>query len=246
MRKIQRIPLPPGVNFELLRKQSAANARRGNPDFSPPRIWDNARGSRAVLAAAATLAKMAGDTERCMYCEDSHGTDIEHFWPKTPYPESLFVWRNLLLCCTECGRLKGQRFPLDETSSPLLLDPTVEEPWQHLDFDPETGNLVARFDIDRNAFSDKGKATVALLALDRREALARVYRRTHQRLAKITAEAIDDGNPNADLLIERLRGADDNGLIAWCFHGSGKDTEPFRGLRQTHPDLWDICCRYLT
>jgi hypothetical protein len=27
-----------------------------------------------------------------MYCLDSHATDIEHFWPKTPYPQRMFVW----------------------------------------------------------------------------------------------------------------------------------------------------------
>ncbi|EXJ14457.1 hypothetical protein D779_2598 [Imhoffiella purpurea] len=188
---------------------------------------------------------MAGDTERCMYCEDSHGSDIEHFWPKSHYPEQMFVWRNLLLCCTECGRLKGTRFPLDETDDPLLLDPTSEDPWQHLDFDPETGNIVPRFDIEQNAFSRKGDSTVAILELDRREALARVYLRTYRRLVQITADAIDDANPNLDYLVERLRAADDHGLIAWCLHGAGKTMDPFCVLREKHPDVWSICCECL-
>jgi len=153
----------------------------------------------------------------------------------------MFVWKNLLLCCTECGRLKGERFPLDETSQPLLLDPTTEDPWQHLDFDPETGNIVPRFDIDLNAFSRKGDATVVILNLDRREALARVYLRTYRRLAKIVAEALDEDSPNAEHLVERLRKVDDNGLIAWCFHWAGKNTQPFCVLHETHPDVWDVC-----
>ncbi|WP_213379090.1 hypothetical protein [Allochromatium tepidum] len=34
---------------------------------------------------------------------------------------------------------------MDETSDPLL-DLTSDDPRQHLDFDPETGNIVPRFD----------------------------------------------------------------------------------------------------
>ncbi|WP_156427859.1 hypothetical protein [Thiohalocapsa sp. ML1] len=98
-----------------------------------------------------------------MYCEDSHGTDIEHFRPKTPFPECLFVWTNMLLCCAECGRLKGKQFPTDAMGEPLLIDPTVDAPWEHLDFDPETGNVVARFDLERNAFCPKGEKTVETL-----------------------------------------------------------------------------------
>lgn len=241
MRRIRRLPLPPGTTFALLRKQVTANRLRAEPDFEPSRLWGNARKSKAVRAAETTLQDMAGCTERCMYCEDSHGSDIEHFWPKSTYPERLFVWRNLLLCCAECGRLKGKQFPLDETNDPLLLDPTSDDPWQHLDFDPETGNIVPRFDIERNAFSRKGDATVAILNLDRREALARVYLRTYRRLVKIALEAIDDPDPNADRLVKRLQATDDNGLIAWCIHGTGKTADPFRALRDTHPDVWDVC-----
>ncbi len=195
MRRIGRLPLPPGATFALLRKQAKANRLHAEPDFNPSKVWDNAR--------------------------------------------------NLLLCCAECGRLKGKQFPLDETNNPLLLDPTSDDPWRYLDFDPETGNIVPRFDIELNAFSRKGDSTVAILNLDRREALARVYLRTYRRLAKIIAEAIDDTNANADYLVERLRAADDHGLIAWCIHGIGQTMDPFCVLRDIHPDVWGVCCECL-
>jgi len=134
-----------------------------------------------------------GERERCMYCLDSHGTDIEHFWPKAPYPERMFTWSNLLLCCAECGRLKGDRFPLD-VGRPMLIDPTAEEPWQYLDFDPETGNLVARFDLDADDWSAKGQKTVELLQLDRREALATGYRRTYRRLAAVVEHFLSESS----------------------------------------------------
>lgn len=99
MRRIERLPLPSGVRFTLGRKQVRANRQRSEPGFNATRAWENARRSAAVRTAEATLKRMAGATERCMYCEDSHGTDIEHFRPKTPFPQYLFIWPNMLLCC---------------------------------------------------------------------------------------------------------------------------------------------------
>jgi hypothetical protein len=64
---------------------------------------------------------------------------MEHFRPKSRYSDQMFRWPNLLLCRTECERLKGDRFPLQH-GSPLLVDPTQEDPWQHIDFDPGTGD----------------------------------------------------------------------------------------------------------
>jgi uncharacterized protein (TIGR02646 family) len=188
---------------------------------------------------------MAGATERCMYCEDSHGTDIEHFRPKTPFPQYLFIWPNMLLCCAECGRLKGQQFPTDATETPLLIDPTAEDPWDHLDFDPDTGNVVARFLPDENAFSTKGEKTVELLHLDRREALSRVYRRSYLRIAKIVAAVLDAPEPEAEALVEQLRECDDSGLLSWCLSGNGQYLEPFSRLRTDCPLLWRICCHRL-
>lgn len=64
------------------------------------------------------------------------------------------------------------------------MDPTAEDPWDYLDFDPDTGSRVARFDGTSKRWSAKGEETVRLLQLDRREALAAGYRRTYLRLAK--------------------------------------------------------------
>jgi uncharacterized protein (TIGR02646 family) len=175
-----------------------------------------------------------------MYCLDSHGADIEHFWPKTPYPERMFLWPNLLLCCTECGRFKGERFPLENGQS-LLIDPTTEEPWNHLDFDPETGNLVAKFDLQENNWSAKGLKTVEVLQLDRREALAAGYIKTFRRLSSVVMGCLHAGAPSEDDLITSLKEADDHGLLGWCFYGTGQNISPFSEFRTQHPDSWTVC-----
>ncbi|MDR3414917.1 MAG: hypothetical protein P4L83_01915 [Nevskia sp.] len=221
-------------------RQRSADVKRAAGTLDVQSEWKNARKSKALKTVLGTLREMAGTRERCMYCGDSHGTDIDRFWPKAPYPERLFVWTNLLLGCTECGRFKGERLPL-QSGIPQLIDPTAEDPWEHLDFDPATGNIVARFDPAANNWMSKGTETVRLLQLDRREALAAGYQKTHLRIKSIIAQTLQGPVPQAETLIQALRAADDHGLSGWCFRGAGANESPFREFRAQHPGTWAVC-----
>jgi uncharacterized protein (TIGR02646 family) len=240
MRRVRRLDLDSEVQADLSDRQAAFDHRRTEATLDVQNEWRTARQTNALASVLATLRRMMGDRQRCMYCLDSHGTDIEHFWPKTTYPERLFVWLNLLLCCAECGRFKGDQFPLAD-GQPLLINPTAEDPWHDLDFDPRTGNVVARFNPDAGSYSEKGSKTVEVLQFDRREALATGCQRTFRRLARAVEEALNQAAPSAEALLTALREADDHGLLGWCFCASGQNETPFRDLRARHPALWDVC-----
>lgn len=239
MRRVIRQPLDAAVLNDLNRRQAEADQKQVAGTLHPANEWKAARQSQPLFSVLARLKTMMGERERCMYCLDSHGSDIEHFWPKTPYPGKMFRWPNLLLCCTECGRFKGEKFPLDN-DEPLLIDPTAEDPWLHLDFHPETGNIVARFDTRLNDWSSKGQKTVEILQLDRREALAVGYQKTFSRLSNVI-EQWQAHNEAVDALIASLRAADDHGLLGWCVLGTGQTISPFRDLQAQHPDAWAAC-----
>ena len=240
MRRVIRLPLDEDVQEKLNQRQAEADHKRMEDALRVNEEWQTARQGKPLLTVLATLKQMMGERQRCMYCLDSHGTDIEHFWPKAPYPERMFLWPNLLLCCAECGRLKGDRFPL-AAGQPMLIDPTAEEPWLYLDFDPTTGNVVARFDLDSDDWSPKGQRTVELLQLDRREALAAGYRRTYRRLAAQVERYLTESDSSTEKLVAGLRDADDHGLLGWCFMGTGQNMSPFRDLRERQPDVWATC-----
>ncbi|RTY78507.1 hypothetical protein EKA83_08815 [Pseudomonas veronii] len=124
---------------------------------------------------------MATGRSRCMYCEDSMGTDIDHFWPKSVYPDQAFVWGNYLLACSYCNsNQKRTQFPLDVNGEPLLIDPTNEDPELHLSLMPSTGEFsivgpkggesIRVFGLNDNLFPrrlPKGRrdALVSLVAL---------------------------------------------------------------------------------
>lgn len=237
MRAVKRSSLAEVEQAELDRRQSLVLEKSAAGLLSVEAEWKAARRSRSLKSVLANLQGMMGDTQRCMYCLDSHGTDIEHFWPKKPYPERMFQWPNLLLCCTNCGRYKGDRFPLLD-GQPLLIDPTATDPWTDLDFDPTTGNIFPRFDVSTNEESRKGVATVELLRLDRREALAAGHRRTFKKLCQSIRNALVEPNPSADELFELLREEDTHGLLGWCLEGNGQRVSPFGDLREQRPKVW--------
>jgi hypothetical protein len=86
------------------------------------------------------LARMAPGVQRCMYCGDSLGTDIDHFEPIREAPAGAFVWVNHLLACSYCNsNAKRDLFPRDAGGGPLLLDPTRDDPGAHLRLILRTG-----------------------------------------------------------------------------------------------------------
>ncbi|HEX8706027.1 MAG TPA: retron system putative HNH endonuclease [Myxococcaceae bacterium] len=164
MKKLNREPLsPPTMAFldERTRQVLAAT----DPKEETQRLW-KLQDNRAFEEIHATLKSMATGRQRCMYCEDSAATDIEHFWPKSHYPERAFSWSNYLLACSGCNsNYKREQFPLDETGAPLLLDPTVEDPREHLILSVKTGKYRPRTREGRE--SPKGQKSIEVFGLGR-------------------------------------------------------------------------------
>lgn len=189
------------------------------------------------------LRRMTGPRQRCMYCGDSHGTDIDHYRPKALFPQYLFQWPNLILSCTECGRFKGSQFPL-VGGGPGVVNPTAEDPWEFLDFDPRTGNITARFNAAANEWEPRGVATVSVLQLDRREALSEGCLRAYRRIAQLISAALSERAPSEEHLISEIRALDDLGLAE-----NGASIEAARAIdapfwtADSLPELWSACQR---
>ena len=240
MRRVFRRDLSEETERKLADEQSSTNQKYQNGTLNVEAEWKRARRNKPLNEALQALQVMAGNRQRCMYCGDSHGTDIEHFWPKSPFPKRMFRWTNMLLCCTDCGRKKGNRFPLDN-QQPLLIDPSVDNPWEFLDFDPDTGNITARYEQSSNDYTVKGLKTVEVLQFDRREAMARGYQRTFRRIKRCVEQALEQETIDAAALFHELGEADDHGLLGWCFDGLGSCVSPFAGLQANHPAVWESC-----
>lgn len=240
MRRVQRQNLPVAVARYLDGRQQRADAVRVAGTLDVEKTWKSARQTQKLTLVKVQLLQMAGGRQRCMYCSDSAGTDIEHFWPKAVYPERMFRWLNMLLCCTGCGRdCKGSEFPL-MNGTPVLLDPTVDDPWEFLDFSPATGILFAR--MSRNGKTTaKGTETVRVFQFAKRDAVTLGYQRSFRRVRKAIHTALADPSTVAESLISDLSDADEHGILGWCFRGAGVNEAPMADLRQARPDIWKAC-----
>lgn len=236
MRKFTRIPLPPRYQRNLARFQTRVNVGQ-----SATKLWESARRTRTMSQVHDTLERMTGDRSRCMFCEDSRGTDIEHFWPKSRFPEKTFLWGNLLLACTGCNRKKGKKFDVDPAGRPLLIDPTAEDPWDFLYFDSETGMITARFGTDGNA-NPKGDYTTSQDVLPLNvEAITEARCRTRRNLIRAVdrfSEHLSSGMGEEDAareLADAVEDIDAYGLATWCFCRDGRNDRPFCHLEEKHP-----------
>ncbi|PTL84629.1 hypothetical protein [Vitiosangium sp. GDMCC 1.1324] len=164
MKKLNREPLSTST-MAFLDERTQQVRTAADPKREAQHLW-KLQDKKAFEEVRATLESMATGRQRCMYCEDSAATDIEHFWPKSRFPERAFSWTNYLLARSGCNsNYKREQFPLDGSGVPLLIDPTVEEPREHLVLSVRTGKYRPRTIEGRE--SPKGEKSIEVFGLGR-------------------------------------------------------------------------------
>ncbi len=141
----------------LARRQHRVNAA-DDPPQEAVKTWRSFKGKARddVLVA---LQDMCWGLQRCMYCQDSLGTDIDHFRPKVDYPERSYEWDNYILACSHCNsNYKRDKFPVKDGKE-LLVDPTSVDPSRHLALSLDTGNYVGLDEV--------GVETIKVFGLNR-------------------------------------------------------------------------------
>lgn len=219
MIRISRITLEGKLADKLNRRTTALKA--ASADLQAARkAWNSARAVKQGIRLH--LTQMAPGIERCMYCGDNRGTDIDHFEPIREFPPGTFEWLNHLLACSTCNsNQKRDRFPRDSSGVALLIDPTRDDPVRHLRLILRTG--------DYRALTPQGEASVAVFGLNRRDLtrgragafeMARAALcRAHDLLGQGRYdEAVDclralTEQPHASVLHEMLRSADLPGAV---------------------------------
>ncbi|MGW4368867.1 HNH endonuclease [Nocardia takedensis] len=157
MIKLSRPALTPSTSGILARRQAKIDTA-DDPRAKAKASWRTFRGS-ARDEVAERLSEICSGIVRCMYCEDSLATDIDHYRPKAHFPEWAFRWDNYLLACSSCNsNLKRDAFPM-RAGKALLIDPTTMDPAEHLALSLSTGIYHPR--------TDEGKASIEVFGLNR-------------------------------------------------------------------------------
>ncbi|WP_406478360.1 HNH endonuclease [Streptomyces platensis] len=126
------------------------------------RMWKRPSVRRDVYAPAfKALEAMAAGEDCCMYCGNHLADTVDHFVPKSRCALRTFYWPNLLLACSTCNtRFKGNKHRSDGFVGSLLIDPTSEDPFEHLDLGLASGVYRA---VEG---SPKGKWTIEVCGLN--------------------------------------------------------------------------------
>ncbi|MET7712326.1 HNH endonuclease [Streptomyces sp. NPDC005407] len=98
------------------------------------RMWKRETFRRDVYTPVReALEGMTPGYDCCMYCGDHLADTIDHLVPKAVCALRTFYWPNLLLACSPCNsRYKGDQHEGDGLLGSLLVDPTRENPFDHL------------------------------------------------------------------------------------------------------------------
>lgn len=170
MRKCVRGDAPEFLREHFQEFQSALQLRLAS---SPPRgfFWPSRGGIN--LQDVVLLALIDMTQRRCSYCDadaiNATGIEeIDHFRPKSSYPEVAYAWTNMYLSCSACNRSKQERWSVD-----LLAPDLSEYEFERFFFyETTTGKIVPNSGA---SIEDQRKAevTIALLDLNRAAACSR-------------------------------------------------------------------------
>jgi uncharacterized protein (TIGR02646 family) len=159
MIRVARGTAPPGFAARAISWNTRfAQLRQANPHITASAVWKSVRPE--IRPDAEILAHRFH--HKCAYCEarPSHVSypHIEHFQPKglPRFEDRMFEWDNWLFSCGICNEEKWKHFP-EKDGHPLLLDPTQDDPSEHLCF--AGANL--------RGITKRGRKTVKLVDLDR-------------------------------------------------------------------------------
>ena len=180
MKRLQRPSAP--ARFDRTNADACVRLRQWYLESTRDHWNDEERGAQPVRDA---LRAMSAD--RCAWCEDALGgsLEVEHYLPKSRFPQLKYCWDNLLPACGTCNGAKLTWHPRALVEKKLidpvlatvhegecydpratlrlvddrLIEPAVDDPAEHLTFQPEDCTWRPRSKIGTRTierlFSDK-------------------------------------------------------------------------------------------
>jgi len=213
---IKHAELPGHINTSLNVLQDQINAiplHAGRVEHARLRFErENRPGNGTFELIRYTLDSMCAGARRCMYCEDSAASEIEHFRPKSFYPELTFVWLNYLYSCSVCNRIKRDHFRILCGSSEyvdllhsrtgvalepppgvsVLIDPRTEDPAFYLGIDLlDTFWFLPRHS-EASFENARARYTIERMKLNERDYLAQARREAYEGYRALLCEYVKD------------------------------------------------------
>jgi uncharacterized protein (TIGR02646 family) len=181
--------------------------------------WESKRGNAVFQVVRETLDAMS---RRCMYCEDNSGYQVEHFRPKSIYPELVFAWENYLYACGVCNGPKGNRFAIfpspasdpvhlvasnsaPQAGDPVLLDPRHDDPFAYMKLDLRDPFFFRPLHTPPSPGFHRADYTIGLLGLNERDDLVEARSGSYEDFRARLREYVEDKRAGADEIALKRR-----------------------------------------
>lgn len=79
----------------------------------------------------------------CGYCEETCKGEVDHFRPKSKFPERVYLWDNWVLACHTCNAKKSEHWPSGGYVDPCATSPRAR-PESYFAFDTKTGEILPK------------------------------------------------------------------------------------------------------
>lgn len=100
----------------------------------------------------------------CAYCEERDKGEIDHFRPKSKFPERVYQWSNWIFACHNCNQSKREKWPPIGYADPCS-DSIRERPENLFRFDTEPGEILPLSDLN-HSLEYKAQKTIDDLSLN--------------------------------------------------------------------------------
>ena len=100
----------------------------------------------------------------CAYCEERRRGEVDHFRPKSRYPDLVYAWSNWLFACHDCNHAKGEKWPPRGYVDPCARSRGAR-PEHFFSFDLLTGEILPKEGLSR-ARRRKAQSTIDDLRLN--------------------------------------------------------------------------------
>ena len=100
----------------------------------------------------------------CGYCETFAVGEVDHFRPKSGFPDLVYEWSNWVLACHDCNQAKGDKWPSGGYVDPCARSRPAR-PENFFDFDTLTGEILPKQGLSLGR-SDKAQRMIDNLHLN--------------------------------------------------------------------------------
>jgi len=85
----------------------------------------------------------------CGYCERTRPGEVDHFRPKSKFPDRVYLWSNWIFACHDCNHTKGSKWPTGGYVDPCTRSRGAQ-PENHFGFDVTTGEVLPKLGLSAN------------------------------------------------------------------------------------------------